>query len=321
MAVEKKISVSDNSPNESTALTELANIIRDNNIPNALLFTGGNNTFLKKVANNFAKAANCLNPLGNSFFQIPCNKCKSCKKIINNMHPDILHISPDNQTIKISVIRNLYQLIISKPNEAKVRVVLIEDAETMNEQAQNAFLKMLEEPPTNTFFILIANNINPLLATIVSRCRNIWFKPVETPDMETSSIEETNKINWTKRREWLLKEMTNLISNNPNSRFKRLRPLLLAEKLSKEPDLLKDSLAIVRTFLRDLAIIRYSSDKIINSDYLKSLTSISKQLSLRNNIAFFKELYKTERRNKSNPSSIRLNLETLFLKISCRKIN
>lgn len=321
MAVEQKVSVSDNSSNESTALPELANIIKNNNIPNALLFTGGNNTFLKEVANNFAKGANCLNPSDNSFFQISCNQCRSCKKITNSMHPDILHISPDNQTIKIAAIRDLYQLIISKPNEATIRVVIIEDAETMNEQAQNAFLKTLEEPPANTIFILIANNINPLLATIISRCRNIWFKPIEPPDMKAALIKEENDINWTKRRAWLLKETIIIISNNKGSRFKRLRPLLLAEKLSKEPNLLKESLAVIRTFLRDLAIIRYSSNKIINSDYLKTLTSISKRLSLKNNISFFKELYKAERKNQSNPSSIRLNLETLFLKISCGEIN
>ncbi|MCK5099414.1 MAG: hypothetical protein KAR45_15000, partial [Desulfobacteraceae bacterium] len=250
MVVEKKISVSDNSSNKSYILPALENIIKNNKVPNAVLFTGGNNSFLKKAANSFAKAVNCLNPLEKSFFQIPCNQCRSCKKIMAEMHPDIIRISPDNQMIKISAIRNLFQLIISKPNEAKMRAVIIENAETMNEQAQNAFLKMLEEPPSNTFFILISDNINSMLATIVSRCRNIWFKPIETNNIESNPGHEENDIDWTNRKKWLLNEITSMIVNNQKDRFIKLKPLLLAEKLSNEPDLLKNSMSIIRTFLR-----------------------------------------------------------------------
>ncbi|MCK5097720.1 MAG: hypothetical protein KAR45_06430, partial [Desulfobacteraceae bacterium] len=237
-----------------------------------------------------------------------------------DMHPDIIRIVPENQIIKISAIRNLFQLITSKPNEARMRTIIIENAETMNEQAQNAFLKMLEEPPANTFFILVTDNTNSILATIISRCRNIWFEPVNTSDIKLPLSKEENDIDWAKRREWLLNEIGSLLSNNRKDRFKKLKPLLLAEKLSNEPNLLKDSLSIIRTFLRDLAVIRYNSKKITNIDYLHPLTNISEKLSLKNNMLFFKELYKTERKNLSNPSSIRLNLETLFLKISSGEV-
>lgn len=316
MVVEKKVSASDYSSNKSTILSELESIIKKNKIPNALLFTGGNHSYLFKSASNFAKAVNCLDPLKEQFFKIPCNQCRSCKKIMVDMHPDIINIKPDNQIIKISAIRELFQLIISKPNEAKMRAIIIENAETMNEQAQNAFLKMLEEPPSNTFFILITENINSMLATIVSRCRNIWFKPIETNNFEAVSADKENNIDCTKRRLWLLKEITCLIDSNKQDRFIKLKPLLLAEKLSNEPDRLKDSLAIIRTFLRDLAVIRYRSDKIFNTDQLKILTKISKKISLSKTIYFFKKTYEAERKNLSNPSSVRLNLECLFLKMS-----
>ncbi|MCK5313186.1 MAG: hypothetical protein KAJ62_13800 [Desulfobacteraceae bacterium] len=317
MVVEKKISLSDDSSNKPNILSELENIIKSNKVPNALLFTGADNSFLKKSADNFAKSVNCLNPLEKSFFEIPCHTCRSCKKIMAEMHPDIVRISQDNQIIKISAIRNLFQLIISKPNEAKMRAVIIENAETMNEQAQNAFLKMLEEPPANTFFILIADNINSMLATIVSRCRNIWFRQIETNNIESDASSEKNDKDLTDRKRWLLNEITHMIVNNQKDRFIKLKPLLLAEKLSNEPDFLKDSMSIIRTFLRDITIIRYSPDKITNIEYLKILTSISKKTSLQKSIYFFKKLYEAEKKNRSNPSSIRLNLECLFLKISC----
>ncbi len=320
MVADKTISVPNNPSNKPNTLSELENIIKKNTIPNALLFTGGNNTFLMKCAINFAKSVNCFEPLEKVFFEIPCNQCRSCKKIMAGMHPDILSISPDNQKIKISAIRDIYQSIISKPNEAKMRAVLIEDAESMNEQAQNAFLKMLEEPPANTFFILIANNINSLLATIVSRCRSIRLQPHETKDMKAFSFNKENDIDWQQRQEWLLREIISIVSNNRNDRFKKLKPLLLAEKLSNEPNLLEGSLSIIRAFLRDITIIRYSSDKITNINYLTNLTNLSKKISLKKSLSFFKELYEAERKNQSNPSSTRLNLETFFLKLSWKKI-
>ncbi len=309
-------------------LPELENIIKKNEIPNALLFTGGNVAFLTKTANCFAKAVNCLNPLNKTFFKIPCNECRSCKKITADLHPDILKVIPDNAKIKVAAIRDLYHMIISKPNEAKTRAVIINNADSMNDQAQNAFLKMLEEPPSNTFFILIADNINSLLATIVSRCRSIWFKPEQTKKNkgglnnksdDVNSVDDID-IDWAEKREWLLKEVSDIISNNKNSSFNRLKPLLLAEKLSNEPDFLKDYLAIIRTFLRDLAVIRYSPDKIINHEYIKPLISISKMIPIKKNILFFKELYRAERKNQASPSSTRLNLETLFLKLSFKEI-
>jgi DNA polymerase III subunit delta' len=316
MVVEKQISVSDNSSNQKNILSELETIIKTNKIPNALLFTGGNRTFLIKSANNFVTAVNCLKPLEKSFFKIPCSECRSCKKILADMHPDILRIKAENKLIKISAIRSLYQSIISKPNEANIRAVIIEDADTMNEQAQNAFLKMLEEPPSNTFFLLIADNLNSMLPTIISRCRKIWFKPIEKDTIEDGLDCTKDEVNWSERKEWLIKEISNIILNNQNDRFIRLKPLLLAEKLSKDQALLKDSLSIIRSFLRDIAVIRYSTEKINNVDYSNTLENISNKISLKKSILFFKNFYEAERKNQANPSSIRINLESLFLKIA-----
>jgi len=314
MVVEKKISASDNSSNKSTIFSELENIIKESKIPNALLFTGGNYSFLKESANTFAKAVNCLNPFDGPFSQIPCLECRSCKKIMADMHPDLINVLPDNQIIKISAIRNLYQLIVSKPNEAKNRAVIIGHAETMNEHAQNAFLKMLEEPPSNTFFILISENSNSMLPTIISRCRTLWFKPIEQ-----RSENEIDNLDWASRREWLIKEIANIIANNKNDRFIRLKPLLIAEKLSSDQSLLNNYLSIIRTFLRDLAIIKHSSDKVIYHEHLPLLKNLSEKISHKKSLFYSKKLYETERRNQLNPSSTRINLECLFLKMTSRE--
>ena len=80
--------------------------------------------------------------------------------------------------IKIDQIRELCQVLTMKPYEARVRVVIIADAHTLNPAAGNALLKMLEEPPARTVLILTAPQTGDLLPTIVSRCQHIRFKPI-----------------------------------------------------------------------------------------------------------------------------------------------
>ncbi|MCP4722681.1 MAG: DNA polymerase III subunit delta', partial [Desulfobacteraceae bacterium] len=154
-------------------ISELNFIIQADRIPNALLFSGEKSTGKKERAFEFAKAANCRDTTR------PCNNCLSCKKINAGMHPDIIQVSlaEKKKMISISQIREIGLLISSKPNEAHKRMVLILDADKMNVQAQNALLKVLEEPPENTFFILTATQLAPLLPTILSRCRQIRFFP------------------------------------------------------------------------------------------------------------------------------------------------
>ena len=148
------MSESDQLQYQARAFLELTHIIQTQKIPNSLLFYGNENTKRKKAAFFFAKGCNCLKKR-----DIPCNDCKSCRKIDGKTHPDILIIDleKEKKIVSISQIRKMGLAIASKPNEARFRMVLILNADKMNPQAQNALLKMLEEPPGKTFFILIAH--------------------------------------------------------------------------------------------------------------------------------------------------------------------
>ncbi len=155
-------------------VSELTHIIQTKRIPNALLFNGNDNTGRKEAAFLFAKGINCLNKV-----KPFCNNCRSCRKINEHSHPDIfcIKLPKDKKIISISRIRKIGSAISAKPNEAEFRMILIQNAELMNIQAQNALLKMLEEPPEKTFFILITDKVSLLTPTIISRCRKIRFKP------------------------------------------------------------------------------------------------------------------------------------------------
>lgn len=102
----------------------------------------------------------------------PCNCCQSCHLAKVGSHPDIITVAPEDKKKSIAVdqIRELKQSAFIKPHISNRRIFIIDKAETMNEPSQNALLKILEEPPKNVYFILIAESSEALLSTILSRC-------------------------------------------------------------------------------------------------------------------------------------------------------
>ncbi|HQC50835.1 MAG TPA: DNA polymerase III subunit delta', partial [bacterium] len=112
-----------------------------------------------------------------------CETCAGCVKFEGSSHPDLFFIQPDGTQIKIPQIRELQSKLIYHPLEANQKMVLIDDAHKMNEEAANALLKTLEEPPEFTHFILISAMPHRLLPTIRSRCRQIAFSPLKDEDV------------------------------------------------------------------------------------------------------------------------------------------
>jgi DNA polymerase-3 subunit delta' len=107
-----------------------------------------------------------------------CERCESCLKIGSGSHPDVLIISPEDRQIKIDEIRSIDDALSFRPFEGSKKVVIIDDADTMNIAAANAFLKTLEEPPQDSVIILISSQPDRLPATIRSRCSRINFVPL-----------------------------------------------------------------------------------------------------------------------------------------------
>jgi hypothetical protein len=102
----------------------------------------------------------------------PCGSCTHCDKAFRHIHPDIAAIgrNPDAREIYVDQIRALREDAVIMPNEASGKAYIINHADTMNVSAQNAILKLLEEPPVSSGFILLADNPAVLLPTVRSRC-------------------------------------------------------------------------------------------------------------------------------------------------------
>ena len=144
--------------------TIVTNAIKENRIPHAILIEGDKGTGRHTLAFYLASAVVCGKE------NAPCGVCKNCLLKIN--HPDISVTAPEEnkKNISVSQIRALKTEAYIKPHQAQKRVFVIDFADTLNEQSQNALLKVLEEPPESTVFILIAESKASLLSTVISRC-------------------------------------------------------------------------------------------------------------------------------------------------------
>ena len=123
----------------------------------------------------------------------PCGACRACRLVVRGVHPDVHRLGPDGpgrQVViggpgaKVRGIRDLIAELALLPVEGGARVAIVESAHRMNEDAQAALLKTLEEPPSDTTIILCADAEEPLLPTIRSRCARLRLGPVGTRDIE-----------------------------------------------------------------------------------------------------------------------------------------
>ncbi len=180
------------------AYKQLSTILQKGNIPHALLFSGIEGVGKQTAAMMFAMVCNCQQlPVdsdqsgpGNWLMAADNCTCKSCKKIESGNHPDIHMVEPSGSFIRIDQIRSLCHALAMKPYEARMRVVIISNAQAMNPEASNALLKALEEPPDRTILIITAIQLSDILPTIVSRCQHIRFSPIPQKKLEAFLIEK-----------------------------------------------------------------------------------------------------------------------------------
>lgn len=154
----------------------ITNAIKEDRLPHAILIEGDVGTGRHTLASFIAAAAVCEDKLK------PCGKCNACKTAYANSHPDITVTRAEDgkKNIAIAQIRALRNETFIKPHSARCRVFIIDGANTMNEQSQNALLKVLEEPTGHTVFILITESKATLLDTVISRCVVLGLAPPET---------------------------------------------------------------------------------------------------------------------------------------------
>jgi DNA polymerase-3 subunit delta' len=161
----------------------LGRLLQTGLLPHAYLFEGPDGIGKRRMALEFAKAINCERS-GRDGFNDACDQCPACGRVNSGNHPDVVQITAAGSFIKIEQIRELQDAIFLKPYMGRKKVYLIDEADRMNQEAANCFLKTLEEPPADSVLILMTSRPFALLPTIVSRCQRLRFLPLTSAQIE-----------------------------------------------------------------------------------------------------------------------------------------
>lgn len=318
---------------QTEPLSRLMTMKKNGAVPHALLFTGIDGIGKSLAAVSFARVLNCKSDEPES---VPCRQCRSCKKILAGTHPDILTIQPSGSIIKIAQIRDLCQKLLIKPVEAAVRVVIIQDAHTMNPESGNALLKVLEEPPDRTMFILITDQASDVLPTILSRCQMVGFNPLSRESIKELLIQKGVDVHRAEGASAMalgsLGRALSLCENKPNRPdplvFRRFLfdemvclirggtfdVLSFAEKLSQKKDNTLNALDILLSFIRDLIVHPFDRDKVINRDMAQEIGHLSASLATSSLLRMADLITAAHQGIKAN-ASVRLCLETMAIQI------
>ncbi len=333
----------------------LTTLLQNETIPHALLFLGADGVGKKITALAFAMACNCrarnkealsADPkIRDDHRRIPGRThhggtddcCPSCRKIKSGSHPDIILVEPSGPFIRIDQIRSLCSTLAMKPYEARLRVVIISDAQAMNPSAGNALLKVLEEPPDKTILILTAMQTSDLLPTIVSRCQHIRFNPIPRKHLEALLVEkrgthpddakiiatlangsvskafsmtrQKNSIDWINRRNWLIDEVRSLSMRPMAAR------LAFAASLAKDNKVLEDSLEVLKTWFRDLVVWKYHSGRILNTDLKSDIQRAAPNMTVASILSKINNIHTAQKNIQAN-TNLRLTLEVLIMRLA-----
>jgi DNA polymerase-3 subunit delta' len=156
-------------------------------LPPSLIFAGPEGVGKRMAAVALAQLLNCPSRTGDD----SCGVCASCTRIARHVHADVLVIEPgDNGSIRIDQIREAIERTAYRPFEGRRRIVIIDRADAVNIEAQNALLKTLEEPPETSTFVLVTSRPDVLLPTVRSRCQRLRFEWLTPADVAAVLMRE-----------------------------------------------------------------------------------------------------------------------------------
>lgn len=156
----------------------LKNQILNNRVAHAYLFSGTRGTGKTSMAKILAKAVNCLNVQQGE----PCNECEMCKKISQGISMDVIEMDTASKR-RLEDIKDVIENVKYPPQEGKYKVYIMDEVHMLTQEAVNAFLKTLEEPPLNVIFILATTDPQKLPVTILSRCQKFDFRRIKSSEI------------------------------------------------------------------------------------------------------------------------------------------
>ncbi len=254
----------------------------------AYILCGPHGSGKHTIAMAYAAAIACENKHAPNM-PLPCGTCPTCRKILEKKSPDIIVIGKDGLSVKIHQIRALLADVRTVPNDLEDKFYIVEDADTMTEEAQNAFLLTLEEPPSFVHFFLLCQSAEPLLETVRSRApvlrteplaRDLLRKHITSPDrpgaalaandpdaleealtIANGSLGRLEELLDQREREPLVLQRRTADELLMLSLSRSQMPLIeLVNSLPQKQDELLPILNLVMTALRDLIVLKQAED-------------------------------------------------------------
>jgi DNA polymerase-3 subunit delta' len=277
----------------------LHSYLRNDNIPYSMLFAGAAAANTIGFATAFAKAIQCQER-DDDF----CGACRHCEEIDKEIFPDLKIISPEGQFYKKEQIIFLKEDNYRRPMSGKKKIFIVKDAQKMNENSANAFLKVLEEPAESTMFILLTKNLNNLLPTIKSRCQILNFTLPTPEELKAFFLSKGIDESQAELLSYLGQSgMEDVVDGNYDDLMqKRDRSLDILVKLSNKTnvdeilldlntrsrsrdkflDYFTELVNLLSLLLRDIMLLHIEEESgyIINIDYKETLMNLRQQLPM-----------------------------------------
>lgn len=194
----------------------------------------------------------------------PCGKCPSCVKALAGSHPDLFYFSPDKKaSMGVETVRDIKKSLFFMPNDGDRKVYIIDDAQKMTVQAQNALLKFIEEPPASVLFFIVADKKESLLPTVVSRTRIISLEPSDNADIRRFLMSESKKSGGEQ-----IDEAINMAEGSPGKALK-----LLCRDFSRQRQLCLDFMPVLVSTSKSDAMAFLLSMKL-NRDGVKEFFTL-----------------------------------------------
>lgn len=314
----------------------LKNAVVNGRTAHAYLFSGPAGVGKETVALAFARALLCAQPQEGD----ACGSCRFCRQTAQGSHPDLHIVRPAPQTIRIEQMRELQRTVALTPYSGLRHVCLVERCEAMTQEAASSFLKTLEEPSAQTVFILLAEQPQRLLPTIVSRCQQIAFTALALPEVVEGllragfdradaelaaalsggslgvAVELASGGGYREKREKIFTAAAELARATPGEAC-RLAQSFGGER--EESALLLDMLLL---WYRDLLVYKEANDEalVVNRDFLPLL---ARQAENYTTFRIIDIIYKIEQARgflRANANQ-RLTVEVLFMELGRRGEN
>lgn len=278
-------------------LFQLQQTVKSGLLAHAYLFLGPK----KKTMDNalsFAQAVNCLSPVdGNG-----CQVCLSCRKISHGNHPDVIIAEPIGSSFKIEQGRELQKKVSFKHYEGKYKVLVLTGADLMTIAAANSMLKILEEPPENTIFILTGENGDNILPTVLSRCQVIKFGQEDRLDINEEIKDNGEEI----------EQVINLVTNLPQMDYCQL--LKISESWEKDRDSIKEFLQEMLVWFRDIAVAKLTENQALVENQNRWDLLLKDQLTPEKALLAAEEVAQSQKLIGQNVN-LKLILDSMFFRL------